>query len=314
MVRSVFWQRAVWLVIAIMWGSVACASVHYKPSHPDVLAARQAKSAGMGITTKQSEDGAKQPNPNLPTPPVSAPEQKGSIEAVATAAVAAIEASRHSTEESKKFYEGYTQLLAWGAAIISGFGLAGGWLYLKSRADDIAKQAESTTRSLLDEKIKKIDRETKSLLDAKMTEIDSQLKEKTDKMEAIERSLNEHIQTYDGSIKGLRQFQGEISSNLQAFAIVFPTVVELGSWIGQHAQKLPTDPSRVDPQPLSRLVLKSCTRALTIDPKDNYIIFVLTFTVTKASPTASSATIPPPVYLYSTLSNTFPTTLTPCAT
>jgi tetratricopeptide (TPR) repeat protein len=306
--RPVIWQGAAWWVIGMLWGTVASAAVHHKSSHPEVLPARPAQSAEIGDSTKQP-DTPKQPNPAPPIPPGNASDQKSNFEAVDTVAKAAIEAARHSAEESVKYYEDVTRDLAWTASIIGGaigliasVGIGGLFFFVKSHAGTIAeKKATSRTNALLNERQKEFDlllksemSRTKDLLDERQNEFDSLLRTETSRtkyllderqeqfksiliaekenLENIETKLNHHIKTYDAMIDSIKEFQNDIANDLAAFVTVLPKTLELVSWISQNANKPQDDPTRVDPEIPAQNVLQGCAEALSKDPKENQIL------------------------------------------
>lgn len=85
-------------------------------------------------------EGTKVATPKVPIEPPIGPQDKKDNLDIGAAAVAAINAARHSVEENKAFYNTVTQIIAWGAGILAFAVSAGGITFLASHAKTIAEK------------------------------------------------------------------------------------------------------------------------------------------------------------------------------
>jgi hypothetical protein len=187
--------------------------------------------------------------PRDPIDPLVSPQDKDdnlNTGAVA-AAIAAIEAARHSVEENKDFYEGNIRTILWAAGILSLLISAGGITFLREYAKRIAiERAE--------EALKTINKEIESVKD--------DLYEYTKKLE-------EHLKERDKFHKNMKKFQEETTQNNNAFYIFIPPYIELMAWIRVHGRK------STSTRPATSHInsaLDACDKAIKLKITDKYLL------------------------------------------
>jgi tetratricopeptide (TPR) repeat protein len=224
MIRSIICGGVLWLIIVMAWGNLTTAATPLRDSTKQPVTQNQ-PAAEVSIPSSGSQD------------------QKSNVEALSMIALAAIDAARHSVEETKQFYAQVTQIIVWAAGIISLSVIAGGFTFLKSRAEAIAEQTAMAA-----------------------------LAQKKSEMEDIQNKLTVHFKKYEEFHLGMELFKDKISSDLRAAMIIIPRALELTRWIGEHGHKSPNDPSRPNPKTVGESALKASVQALSFSPTDSYVL------------------------------------------
>lgn len=157
--------------------------------------------------------------------------------------MSAIDAARHSVEESREFYERFAWLITGLITAAAFFVTAGGYALLRARAEQIAKTtAESVFATL------------------------------TERVDANAKQLNDHLSSRDKFRKEMEKFKEQTTNDITASLIFMPKYIELSFLVGEYGS---LSFIQHNAHRIATSTLEGCEKALSHKSADHYLLALI---------------------------------------